>query len=86
VTGRRGTEEERQEVARQEAAIIATQLQQILHAIDNVLLPAVGLSSVDRFFVGRDPTRWMRKRLLAFEQMSIDDFVESISRLSPSDL
>jgi hypothetical protein len=68
-----------EEVARREAAIIGRQLQRIFHAID-VLLLAVGLS-FDRY-----PTPWMRKRLLAFEQMSIDDFVDNISRLSPHDL
>jgi hypothetical protein len=79
-------DEDRVEVARQQAATIGAQLQRIFHAIDNELLPTMGVSSTDHLFPGYDRTRWMRKRLLAYEQMSIDDFVENIKSIAPSDL
>jgi hypothetical protein len=78
--------EERMERARQQAAIVGAQLQRIFHAIDNELLPTIGVSSINHFFPSYDRTRWMRKRLLAYEQMSIDDFAENIKSLAPSEM
>jgi hypothetical protein len=75
------------ECVRQLAASYGTQLQQIIDAVDNVLLPALTVPAQIQYFQNRYFLPWMRKRLQAFMQAAtIQGFVDNISAIAPGDL
>jgi hypothetical protein len=75
------------EYVRQLAASYGTQLQQIVDAVDHIILPALTVPAQIQYFQNRSFLPWMRKRLQAFTQAAtIQDFVDNICSVPPDDL